>query len=410
MKKTIAIIGGGASALALAAMLDESLFDITIYERQATLGRKFLVAGDGGFNLTHGEDLETFLKRYTVPSSSNLSHQNIENSLRNFTNSDTRNWLKSMGIETFIGSSNRVFPTKGIKPIEVLNAILSFLKNNHIKLKTKCFWQGWNVQNELIILQNGIKITIKADIIVFSLGGASWRKTGSDGEWAPYFEEKGISIVPFQASNCAYQIGWSDTFLAQAEGKSLKNIALKCVDKVKKGEVVVTKFGLEGGAIYALSPAIREQLNEHQKATIYLDLKPVLSVDDIIHKLTEKNNKPLTTLLKEQLHLPDVAVALLKNQLTKDEFVHFPTLATLIKNIPLSITAAAPIDEAISTVGGIPFSEVDEHFQLKKLPNHYAIGEMLDWDAPTGGYLLQACFSMGAYLAKWLNSSQINPF
>ena len=405
MKKTIAIIGGGASASALAAMLDENLLDITIYERQATLGRKFLVAGDGGFNLTHSEDLEHFLTRYSMPQSNNLSHQNIENSLRNFTNLDTRDWLKSIGIETFIGSSNRVFPTKGIKPIEVLNAILLVLKNKPIKLKTKCFWQGWNAQNELIMLQNGIKTLVKADIIVFSLGGASWRKTGSDGTWTPYFEEKGISTVPFQASNCAYKIDWSDNFLAKSEGKSLKNIALKCGDKVKKGEVVVTKFGLEGGAIYALSPAIREQLNEHQLATIYLDLKPVLSVEDIVQKLTEKNNKPLTTLLKEQLHLPDVAVALLKNQLTKDEFIHIPTLATLIKNIPLSITAAAPIDEAISTVGGIPFDEVDEHFQLKKLPNHYVIGEMLDWDAPTGGYLLQACFSMGAYLAKWLNNS-----
>ena len=404
MKKTIAIIGGGASALALAAMLDENLYDITIYERQATLGRKFLVAGDGGFNLTHGEDLEDFLPRYTVPISNNSSNQNIENSLRNFTNIDTRDWLKSIGIDTFIGSSNRVFPTKGIKPIEVLNAILSVLKNKQIKLKTKCFWQGWNAQNELIMLQNGVETAIKADIVVFSLGGASWRKTGSDGEWTPCFEEKGISIIPFQASNCAYKIAWSDNFLSKSEGKSLKNIALKCSDKVKKGEVVVTKFGLEGGAIYALSPAIREQLNEHQKATIFMDLKPVLSVADIINKLTEKNNKPLTTLLKEQLHLPDAAVALLKNQLTKDEFIHIPTLATLIKNIPLSITAAAPIDEAISTVGGIPFSEVDEYFQLKKMPNHYAIGEMLDWDAPTGGYLLQACFSMGAYVAKRLNN------
>ena len=404
MKKTIAIIGGGASALALAAMLDENQFDITIYERQATLGRKFLVAGDGGFNLTHGEDINDFLTRYTVSSSSDLSHQNIVNSLRHFTNIDTRDWMKNMGIETFIGSSHRIFPTKGIKPIEVLNAILFVLKNKQIKLKTKCFWQGWNAQNELIMLQNGIETVIKSDIVVFSLGGASWRKTGSNGEWTIFFEQKGISTVPFQASNCAYKIAWSDDFLSKSEGKSLKNIALKCGDKVKKGEVVVTKFGLEGGAIYALSPAIRMQLNEHQKATIYMDLKPALSVDDIIQKLTEKNNKPLTTLLKEPLHLPDVAVALLKNQLIKDEFIHVPTLANFIKNIPLSITAAAPIDEAISTVGGIPFDEVDEHFQFKKLPNHYAIGEMLDWDAPTGGYLLQACFSMGAYLAKGLNN------
>lgn len=406
MRKTIAIIGGGASALALATALDENKFDITIYERHATLGRKFLVAGDGGFNLTHSEEMGQFITRYTSESS------NLLNSLRAFTNIDTRSWLKSMGIETFVGSSKRVFPVKSIKPIQVLNAILTTLKNKNIHLKTRHTWQGWTAQNELLMSHNEQNMVVKADVVVFSLGGASWRKTGSDGLWSHFFAEKGIEIVPFQASNCAYRVAWSDAFLAQAEGKSLKNIALKCGDKSQKGELVITKFGLEGGAIYALSPAIRQQLKTLNTANVHLDLKPVLSELEIKTKILQINIRSITQLLKDQLHLSDVAIALLKSHLNKSEFTDREILVEKLKNLPLSlgvltdsITAAAPIDEAISTVGGIAHDELDDYFQLKKMPQHYAIGEMIDWDAPTGGYLLQACFSMGHYLAQRLNSS-----
>ena len=400
MKKTIAIVGGGASALILAAMLDEKKFDVTIYERHATLGRKFLVAGDGGFNLTHSEDMEAFIKRYSYD---NFDAPFLEKSLQYFTNSDTRDWLKTWGIDTYIGSSKRVFPVNGIKPIEVLNAILTVLKIKNVTLKTKHNWQGWTAKNELIFLQNDLKLLVKADFIVFSLGGASWSKTGSDGAWMVFFNEKGIKIIPFQASNCAYKVQWNESFLKQAEGKSLKNVALSCGGISKMGEVVVTRFGMEGGAIYALSSAIRKELNAQSLATIYLDLKPVLTISDIQKKLSNKGNNSLTTLLKEQLHLSDTAISLLKSQLTKDEFLNLDNLISKIKNLPLSISASAPIDEAISTVGGIALEEVDAHFQLKKLQNHYVIGEMLDWDAPTGGYLLQACFSMGQYLAECLN-------
>jgi uncharacterized flavoprotein (TIGR03862 family) len=410
MKKTIAIVGGGASALILAAMLDEKKFDVTIYERQATLGRKFLVAGDGGFNLTHSEDIEAFIKRYSYD---NFDDTFLKESLRHFSNLDTREWLKSLGIDTYIGSSKRVFPVNGIKPIQVLNAILTVLKNKNVTLKTKHTWQGWAAENELIILQNELKTLVKADIVVFSLGGSSWSKTGSDGTWIEFFNEKGIETIPFQASNCAYKVHWNEPFLNQAEGKSLKNIALSCGEMSKMGEVVITRFGMEGGAIYALSPAIRKALNAQNQATIYLDLKPVLTISEIQKKLSNKGNKPLTTLLKEQLHLSDTAIALLKSQLTKDEFLDLDVLISKIKKLPLSvwsptdsISASAAIDEAISTVGGIALSEVDANFQLKNCPNHYVIGEMLDWDAPTGGYLLQACFSMGCYLADKLNEKE----
>ncbi len=397
MKKTVAIIGSGPAALMLAATLNEKIFDATIYEKNFAPARKFLVAGDGGFNLTHSEEIEQFITRYTPPSF-------LEKSIRSFTNTDLRNWLKQIGIETFVGSSKRVFPEKGIKPIDVLNSILNELKNKNVQLKTKHEWKGWNDKNELIIHHNNENTFVKADIVVFALGGASWAKTGSDGSWLNLFEKKGIEIIPFEASNCAYQIKWDEKFLKQAEGKSIKNISITCGEVERKGEVVITKFGLEGGAVYGLSPQIREELKENKTATIVIDLKPTFSIEVIKSKFNTKENKTLTTILKEDLNLSVVQTALLKSNLSKEEFLNVDTLAEKIKKLPLLITAMAPIDEAISTVGGISLQEVDEFFQLKKLPNHYAIGEMLNWDAPTGGYLLQACFSTGHCLAQQLNT------
>jgi hypothetical protein len=395
--KVIAIIGSGPAALMLAATLDEKLFDVTIYEKNFAPSRKFLVAGDGGFNLTHSEEIEQFITRYTPPSF-------LEKSIRSFTNADLCNWLKQIGIDTYTGTSKRIFPVKGIKPIDVLNAILNELKNKNVQIKTKHEWKGWNDKNELIIQQNDKDTFVKADIVVFALGGASWAKTGSDGSWISLFKEKCIEITPFQPSNCAYQIKWDEKFLKQSEGKSIKNIAITSNGVEKKGEVVITKFGIEGGAVYGLSPQIRKQLNDTISATIYIDLKPSLYVDTIKSKFANKGDKTLTTILKEDLNLSPVQVTLLKSSLTKEEFINTDTLVDKIKKLSLLITAMTPIDEAISTVGGIAMQEVDEYFQLKKLPNHFTIGEMLDWDAPTGGYLLQACFSMGKYLGEKINT------
>ena len=396
IKKSVAIIGSGPAALMLAAILNEKLFDVTIYEKNYAPARKFLVAGDGGFNLTHSEDIEQFVTRYTPQSF-------LEKSLHSFTNEDLCNWLKRIGIETYTGTSKRIFPIKGIKPIDVLNAILNELKNKNVQLKTKHEWKGWNDKNELIIEYNTKESFVKADIVVFALGGASWVKTGSDGNWVKLFTERGIEIIPFQASNCAYQINWRDKFLKQAEGKGLKNISIICNGVEKKGEVVVTSFGVEGGAIYALSPQIRQQLNENKAADIFIDLKPSLFIDAIKNKLILKKDKTFTTILKEELNLSPTQVVLLKSVVSKEDFIDINILAEKIKKLPLQIISMAPIDEAISTVGGISLQEVDDDFQLKKLPHHYAVGEMLNWDAPTGGYLLQACFSMGAFLGRQLN-------
>lgn len=396
MKRTVAIIGGGPSALMLACALDEKKFDVTLYEKNFAPGRKFLVAGDGGFNLTHAEEIDAFVSRYT-PSSF------LEKSLRAFTNRGLRDWLKKLGIETFVGSSKRVFPVKGIKPIDVLNVFLKELKRKNIPIKTQHEWMGWNQKQELLFAHNGAMVSVKPNIVAFALGGASWSKTGSNGSWTKSFSEKNINIVPFQASNCAHGVNWQKALLSQWEGKSLKNISLTCAGAEKKGELVITKFGIEGGAVYALSPQIRKQLAETNMAIVYLDLKPSFSLTDLKNKLASKKDGSLSQFLKDEINLNGLQLALLKSLLSKEEFMDAATLAEKIKHLPLVITSAAPIDEAISTVGGIALEEIDETFQLKKLRDNYVIGEMLDWDAPTGGYLLQACFSMGYFVAQKLN-------
>lgn len=402
LKQSVAIIGGGPSALMLAAQLDEVKFDITIYEKNAALGRKFLVAGDGGFNLTHSEVVEQFVSRY-IPASF------FEPVISSFTNTDFRTWLSSIGVETYIGSSKRVFPVKGMKPIDVLNAILAVLKKKNVVIKTKHFWKGWSDKGlifQLISPDNFADdiLTETPDIVVFALGGGSWKVTGSDGSWMKHFEKKGVDVIPFKASNCACEVKWNKEFIELAAGESLKNILLKCDGNEKKGEVVITKFGLEGGALYALSPSIRKQINENKIAELFLDLKPSLSINEILSKLSNRGNKSLGKHLVDELNINPVQLALLKSTLNKEDFTSLETLSEKIKNLPLIINSLAPMDEAISTVGGISLNEIDNSFLLKGIPNHYVIGEMLDWDAPTGGYLLQGCFSMGYYLAGVLNT------
>lgn len=402
MKKSVAIIGGGPSALMLAAELDEKKFNVTIYEKNAAVGRKFLVAGDGGFNLTHSEETQQFINRYTPTAF-------FEPLISSFTNVALRQWLQSLGIETFVGSSKRVFPLKGIKPIEVLTAIINSINRKNVTIKTRCSWEGWDSDNLVFTntatagISKKLKLKIKPDIIVFALGGASWKITGSDGMWKELFESKGISVLPFQPSNCAFEVKWNESFIKQVEGKSLKNIALKCGALEKKGELVITKRGLEGGAIYALSGEIREQLNSKNSAEIYLDLKPHYTIEKIKTKLYNRGNQSLTKHLESELNLSSVQLTLLKALLQKDEFTNSAILAEKIKNLPIKITATAPLDEAISTAGGVSLDEIDKSFQLKKHSDNYVIGEMLNWDAPTGGYLLQGCFSMGYFLAKTLN-------
>jgi uncharacterized flavoprotein (TIGR03862 family) len=394
MKKQIVIIGGGPSAFLLAAFLDAKKFNITIYEKNKTSGRKFLVAGKGGFNLTHSEPIEQLIKRYTP-------NEFLDKALLDFTNIDFRNWLDQIGIPTHIGSSKRVYPKDGIKPIEVLNTILKSLKEKGVIIKYEHTFSNWDDNSNPVINNE----TIPTDYTIFSLGGASWKVTGSDGNWLDTFSKKGIKTKIFQASNCGYQIDWKHHFIEKHEGFPLKNISISCDNSIQKGEAVITKFGLEGNSIYGLSPQIREQLNANSKATILVDFKPSLTLENIKYKIKSSKYRTTTEILKKELKLSTPQIDLLKTYLSKESYLNSELLTNKIKKFPLEIINTASIDESISTVGGVDLDAISENFELKNMSNQFCIGEMLDWDAPTGGYLLQASASTGVYLAKHLNKN-----
>ncbi len=397
MKKTISIIGGGPGAIILASELDPKKYSVSIFEKNAALGRKFLVAGDGGLNLTHSENEKEFISRYTPKDF-------LTNAFSHFSNKDLIAWMNDLGIETYLGSSGRVFPKKGIKPIDVLKAMEEKLKQQSVKINFKHEWQGFSETNELIFKTATGDKKIKSDVAVFCLGGASWPVTGSKGDWLTIFKEKGIDVIPFSASNCSFKIEWPKDILKSIEGKPLKNISVRCGNKIHFGEVVITATGIEGSGIYPLSPQIRDELNKKNEAKIFIDLKPDLSFDEMIERISKPVSKiSYTEHVVKQLNLNKTQITLLKSKLSKSDFLDPGILVNNLKNLELTIFSLGPIEDAISTVGGISLNEISEKFELKKLPNNFAIGEMLDYDAPTGGYLLQSCFSMGKFLANHLN-------
>lgn len=398
-KPSIAIIGGGPAAMMLACSIDTGKYRVSLYEKNGALGRKFLVAGKGGFNVTHSEEQRQFADRYHPKTF-------IRPFLEAFSNHDLRQWLQTIGIDTYVGTSKRVFPVKGIKPIEVLKAIEQKLLANDVAIHYHHEWKGWK-NEQLCFVHKDQEIGVAADITVFALGGASWKVTGSDGSWINYFKEKNISVLPFQASNCACEVQWEKTFIDHYEGQALKNCLFSCDTLSKKGEAVITRFGIEGSGLYPLSPAIRQQLNTEQKAIVHIDLKPDLEREEILGRLENRGHASVKDVLEKKLHLGPLQVELLKLTTTKESYHNAASLTDQIKAFPLSISGLAPMDDAISTVGGIATEELNETLELKKLPGYYCIGEMIDWDAPTGGYLLQACFSMGYTLAKHINSRRI---
>ncbi|ARV05891.1 DNA-binding protein [Polaribacter sp. SA4-10] len=391
--KNVTIIGGGAAALMLASQIDTEKYKVTLFEKKKIVGSKFLVAGEGGLNLTFSAPIDEFINQY-FPSDF------MDSILRQFTNEDLIKWLNRLEIPTFIGSSNRVFPDLDQKPIEVLNKIKKHIATKGIEFKLNTNWIGWNEKGDL---QFENPENIDTDIVVFALGGGSWKVTGSDGEWSKPFEERGVKVVPFRAANCAFEVDWNTDFITTHEGKPLKNIALTFNHHFSKGELVISKFGLEGNAMYALSQKIQDKLLTEESVVIHLDLKPTMTVDQIKAKYKNAKRSKVTDVLKKVLKLDRTSIGLLKQFTNKETFSDLDLLAESIKSLPILLKSSEKIDKAISTLGGISLDEIDENFQCKKIPNCYAIGEMLDWYAPTGGYLLQGSFSMGFVLAKHLN-------
>lgn len=391
--KNVTIIGGGAAALMLASQINTEKYKVTLFEKKKIVGGKFLVAGEGGLNLTFSAPIDKFINQY-FPSDF------MDAILHQFTNEDLIKWLNHLEIPTFIGSSNRVFPDLGQKPIEVLNKIKKHIATKGIEFKLNTNWVGWNEKGNL---QFENPENIDTDIVVFALGGASWKVTGSDGKWSKPFEERGVKVVPFRAANCAFEVDWNTDFITTHEGKPLKNIALTFNNHFYKGELVISKFGLEGNAMYALSQKIQDKLHTEESVVIHLDLKPTMTVDQIKAKYKNAKRSKVTDVLKKVLKLDRTSIGLLKQFTNKETFSDLDLLAESIKSLPIILKSSEEIDKAISTLGGISLDEIDDNFQCKKIPNCYAIGEMLDWYAPTGGYLLQGSFSMGFVLAKHLN-------
>ena len=395
MKTKVTIIGGGPTGLMAAYILSRNNFNVTIYDRKPTLGRKFLLAGRGGLNITHSECKEEFLKKYGK--AANI----FEKILENFSQKNLMDFCEMLGEKTFIGSSGRAFP-KSFKASPLLRSWLYKLKNQDVKMKNNHDWIGWD-DNKLIFKTETTNIIVDPNITLLALGGLSWPKLGSDGSWIKILKKDDIKISKIQPTNCGFFVKWSNIFKNRFAGYPLKSIELSFKDQKIKGEFIITKEGIEGGVIYSISSMLRENINEMGYAEVIIDLKPDLSIKKIRHLLLKPKLKLSTTnYLRKTLNLSDVAIGLLMEFKNKEGKYNqqISNLAHTIKSYKIILDKPFSIDRCISTAGGISFKSINKDFTLINKPNTYVAGEMLDWEAPTGGYLLQACISNGAFVAN----------
>jgi len=387
----IALIGGGAAILSAAYHLSSD-FEVTIYEKGKRLGRKFLVAGKGGFNLSNELDGADLVEKYAPK-------DQMQPFLLAFGSDDTREWLKKIGIPTFVGSSGRIFPEKGLKPAAVLKAILDALEKKGVIIKTNHEFIGWSADESLLFTVDNEQVKIKADTAVFSLGGGSWSKTGANDKWLKIFSDAGVETVPFQPSNCGLNVNWEESFRTSHQGSPLKNISISFAGKTFKGEALITTYGLEGNIIYPLSAMWRAHHLEKGN-TVYIDFKPNNTHEELLAKL---GPEAAPKKYKSRLNLSKPVLELVKWSLSKEDYINSHRFIAQIKHFPLSIESMRNVEEAIYTTGGIPFRALSPTLELHSKPANYIIGEMVNWDAPTGGFLLQGCFSMGYIVAKELN-------
>ena len=366
---------------------------VTVYDQMSSLGRKFLLAGRGGLNLTHSEDLAAFLTRYGE------ADPLLRGAIEAFPPSALRAWADSLGQPTFVGSSGRVFPTS-LKTSPLLRTWLLRLGNLGVAVRLRHRWQGWDEAGRLRFATPDGEQLIAPTATILTLGGASWPKLGSDARWVPWLRERGVTVTPLRPSNCGFIATWSEVF-RRFEGAPLKRIAVSFAGRSARGEAVVTRDGLEGGAIYALSSTIRDAIERDGAATIAIDLMPDVNASKLAERLSGPRGKQsLSNFLRKATHLSPAALSLIREAaLAQDRSLaalNAQALAGLIKAVPVRLTGVQPIATAISTAGGVSFSELDANFMLRRLPGVFVAGEMLDWDAPTGGYLLQASFATGA--------------
>ena len=379
--------------------------------------RKLLLAGRGGLNLTHSEPLEDLLARYGA------ADDRLRRAVEAFDPTALRNWADSLGEPTFVGTSGRVFP-ESLRANGLLRAWIARLTSVGVQIRTGVRWRGWSDGggHDLEVVATGERESLHPDVAILALGGASWPKVGSDGEWAPMLRSDGIDVTELRASNCGVDVAWTAVFVERFAGEPIKNVALTVGDRTVRGELMVTEHGLEGGAVYALSRELRSALAgsgrdgtsrsalgvEGGSAVVHVDLRPDLSIDALAARLGRRRAKESTsTSLRRSVGLPPVAVGLLR-EATANELPADPSaLAALIRAVPVRVDGLAPLARAISTAGGVCFDELDERMMLRSRPGTFVAGEMLDWDAPTGGYLLQASFATGIAAAEgalgWLH-------
>lgn len=385
-----AVIGGGPAGLMAAETLARANIAVTIYDRMPSLARKFLMAGRGGLNLTHSEEFPAFLSRYGA------AKPHLRRALDAFPPERLRSWSEALGQPTFVGTSGRVFP-KAMKASPLLRAWLRRLDAMGVKVALRHRWTGWDDGGALTFdAPDGILCT-EPDVTVLALGGASWPRLGSDGGWVDVLAREGIAVSRLRPSNCGFLAAWSDHLRTRFAGQPLKNIALSFGAERVRGEAVITQGGLEGGAIYALSPMLREAIDATGEAVLSVDLLPDLDMEEVVRRLSASRGKQsLSNALRKTLSLSPSAIGLSQEAAKGKLGALAPdAMAALLKSVPVILTGVAPIDRAISTAGGVAFDEIDGSFMLRKKPGVFVAGEMIDWEAPTGGYLLQACYATG---------------
>ena len=405
----VAIVGGGPAGLMAADRLSQAGCQVDLYDAMPSVGRKFLLAGKGGLNLTHGEDKARFITRY-----GNRQAQ-VQAWLEVLDAQGVRDWAEALGVATFVGSSGRVFPVD-MKAAPLLRAWLHRLRTAGVRLHMRHRWTGWDEAMRARFDTPDGPRSIDADALVLALGGASWPRLGSTGEWAQVLRARGVTVAPLQPANCGFDVaatpratstqGWSPYFAARFAGQPLKSVALRCDDGqggqfLRKGEFVATATGIEGSLVYAASALLREQIACAGQATLWLDLLPDRSPEQVLAAVRHpRGARSMSSHLKSRLGLDGIKSALLHEMLDPPALHDPQALAAAIKALPLTLAAPRPVAEAISTAGGVAFDATDEGLMLNALPGVFCAGEMMDWEAPTGGYLLTACLASGVLAAQ----------
>lgn len=403
----VAIVGAGPAGLMAAGVLAQGGIGVTVYDAMPSAGRKFLMAGRGGLNLTHSEPLPQFMTRFREAA------PKLQAAIAAFPPDALRAWSEALGEATFVGTSGRVFP-KAFKASPLLRAWLRRLDGAGVRFAFRHRWTGWDGEGRLLFRTPDGEAAVVAHATVLALGGASWPRLGSDGGWVGLLAARGVAISRLRPANSGFTVAWSDVFRDRFEGQPLKGVALTIGAHTVRGEAMMTRSGIEGGAIYALSAELREAVLDLGHATLMIALRPDLAVADLTTRLSGTRGKQsLANFLRKAAQLSPVGIGLMQEAAIASgrPLASFSPaeLARLINAIPVRLTGVAPIDRAISTAGGITFDELDHNFMLRKLPGVFAAGEMLDWEAPTGGYLLQASFATGLAAGRgvleWLKRS-----